>query len=76
MALLLLKTLQTTHFFSFLQLLILLTAEGLFKHLILQNLLHTHTHTHPKSELLQICVHISCMFKLLTYFSKPVFQIL
>lgn len=72
MALLLLKTLQTTHFFSFLQLLILLTAEWLFKHLIFTESLHIH----PKSELLQICVHISCMFKLLTYFSKPVFQIL
>lgn len=70
MALLLLKTLQTTHFFSFLY------SSQLRGFLNISYYRIFYTQTHPKSELLQICVHISCMFKLLTYFSKPVFQIL
>lgn len=42
MALLLLKTLQTTHFFSFLY---SSQLRGFLNISYLQNLLHTHTHT-------------------------------
>lgn len=55
LALLLLKTLQTTHFFSFLQLLILLTAEWLFKHLIFTE---SFTHTPKKWTFIDLCTHL------------------